>query len=221
MRRKKRSLPQSAVVGTIHTLRGFDLAPTAEVDWCEVRIDVLPYPPETALLAGVKKPLILTVRRHDEGGGLALADEVRAELYREYLPFAEALDIEARSLAALEGVVKVAKKEGKLVVASFHDFAGMPSLRKLRSVEKSAREAGADIVKVAAVAARPHDVAVLLDFLDGARGVAAAMGMGTLGRASRLVLAKAGSALNYGWLDQPQVPGQWQAEEFAALLRQA
>ncbi len=221
MRRKKRSLPESVVVGTIHTLRGFKLAPKADVDWCEVRIDLLPHPPETDLLAAAKKPLILTVRRHDEGGGLALADEVRAELYREYLPFAEAVDIEARSLSALGGVVKAAKKEGKLVIASFHDFEGMPSLRKLRSVEKSAREAGADIVKVAAVTVRPRDVAVLLDYLDGAGGAAAAMGMGVLGRASRLILAKAGSALNYGWLDQPQVPGQWQAEEFAALLRQA
>lgn len=221
MRRKKRSLPLSAVVGTIHTLRGFKLAPKAEVDWCEVRIDALPHPPETALLGEVKKPLILTVRRHDEGGVLALADEVRAELYQEYLPFAEAVDIEVRSLGTLQSVVKSAKKGGKLVVASCHDFEGMPSLRKLRSVEKSARDSGADIVKVAAMACRPRDVAVLLEFLDGAQGAVAAMGMGTLGRASRLVLAKAGSALNYGWLDKPQVPGQWQADEFAVLLRQA
>ncbi len=221
MRRKKRSLPQSAVVGTIHTLRGFKLAAKADVDWCEVRIDVLPRPPETELLEGVKKPVILTVRRVDEGGGLALADEVRAELYREYLPLAAALDIEVRSLGALAGVVGAAKRAGKVVVASFHDFEGMPSLRKLRTVEKSARDAGADIVKVAAITTAPGDVAVLLDFLGEATGSVAAMGMGVLGRASRLVLAKAGSALNYGWLDKPQVPGQWQAEEFAALLRQA
>ncbi len=221
MRRKKRSLPQCAVVGTIHTLRGFKLAPKAEVDWCEVRVDSLPHPPETELLAAAGKPLLLTVRRADEGGGLALADDVRAELYREYLPFAQAVDIEARSLGALDGVVKAAHKEGKLVVASFHDFDGMPTLRRLRAIEKSAREAGADIVKVAAVTAAARDVAVLLEFLDGAQGPVAAMGMGALGRASRLVFAKAGSALNYGWLDKPQVPGQWQAEEFAALLRQA
>lgn len=221
MRRKKRSLPQSAVVGTIHTLRGFKLAPKADVDWCEVRVDLLPRPPEPDLLTGVKKPLILTVRREDEGGGLALAEEVRTELYREYLPFVEAVDIEVRSLSAQESVVAMAKKSGRLVVASFHDFEGMPSPRRLRAIDKAARDAGADIVKVAAVTAAPRDVAVLLDFLDGAEGSVAAMGMGGLGRASRLILAKAGSALNYGWLDKPQVPGQWQAEEFAALLRQA
>lgn len=208
-------------MGTIHTLRGFKLAPKADVDWCEVRVDLLPRPPEPELLNGVKKPLILTVRRGDEGGGLALAEEVRAELYHEYLPLVGALDIEVRSLSALEGVVMEAKKSGKLVVASFHDFEGMPSSRRLRGIEKAARDGGADIVKVAAVTTRPRDVAVLLGFLDGAEGAAAAMGMGELGRASRLLLAKAGSALNYGWLDKPQVPGQWQAEEFAALLRQA
>jgi 3-dehydroquinate dehydratase-1 len=118
-------------------------------------------------------------------------------------------------------VVAAAKKSGNLVVVSFHDFEGMPSSRRLRRIEKGARDDGADIVKVAAVTTGPRDVAVLLDFLDGAEGAASAMGMGELGRASRLLLAKAGSALNYGWLDKPQVPGQWQAEEFAALLRQA
>ncbi|WP_075081212.1 type I 3-dehydroquinate dehydratase [Terrimicrobium sacchariphilum] len=208
-------------MGTIHTLRGFKLAPKADVDWCEVRVDLLPRPPEPELLNGVKKPLILTVRRGDEGGGLALAEEVRAELYHEYLPLVDAVDIEARSLSALEGVVAAAKISGKLVVVSFHDFEGMPSSRRLRRIEKGARDDGADIVKVAAVTTGPRDVAVLLDFLDGAEGAASAMGMGELGRASRLLLAKAGSALNYGWLDKPQVPGQWQAEEFAALLRQA
>ena len=39
------------------------------------------------------------------------------------------------------------------------------------------------------------------------------MGMGPMGRVSRLVLAAAGSCLNYGYLDRAQVPGQWPAAE--------
>ncbi len=44
------------------------------------------------------------------------------------------------------------------------------------------------------------------------RQTLAVMGMGPLGRVSRLALATAGSVLNYGYLGSgPQVPGQWSA----------
>jgi 3-dehydroquinate dehydratase-1 len=42
--------------------------------------------------------------------------------------------------------------------------------------------------------------------------------MGPLGKVSRLVLAAAGSRLNYGYLDKPQVAGQWPARELALRL---
>ena len=45
------------------------------------------------------------------------------------------------------------------------------------------------------------------------------MGMGKLGQASRLVLACAGSKLNYGYHDKPNATGQWEAKELKGLLR--
>ncbi|MEI7773411.1 MAG: type I 3-dehydroquinate dehydratase, partial [Verrucomicrobiota bacterium] len=60
----------------------------------------------------------------------------------------------------------------------------------------------------------------LLSFLNwGERqsaGGLSVMGMGAYGQISRLVLGRCGSVLNYGYLDRPQVPGQWPAE----LLKQ-
>jgi 3-dehydroquinate dehydratase-1 len=44
------------------------------------------------------------------------------------------------------------------------------------------------------------------------------MGMGPLGKVSRLVLAAAGSRLNYGYLDKPQVKGQWPALELVRRI---
>jgi 3-dehydroquinate dehydratase-1 len=44
------------------------------------------------------------------------------------------------------------------------------------------------------------------------------MGMGPLGRLSRLVLAQAGSCLNYGYLRAANAPGQWSAKELSDLL---
>jgi 3-dehydroquinate dehydratase-1 len=46
------------------------------------------------------------------------------------------------------------------------------------------------------------------------------MGMGALGRVSRLLLAQLGSVLNYGYLDQATVPGQWPAARLRELIRE-
>ena len=42
------------------------------------------------------------------------------------------------------------------------------------------------------------------------------MGMGPLGKVSRLLFAQLGSVLNYGFLHEAQVSGQWEA----TLLKQ-
>ena len=46
------------------------------------------------------------------------------------------------------------------------------------------------------------------------------MGMGPLGKASRLLFARAGSLLNYGYLGEPQVSGQWSALTLKARLEE-
>jgi len=103
------------------------------------------------------------------------------------------------------------------VILSYHDFEATPSLKKLRETIRKARDAGADIPKIATLLKTPSDAARLLEAFDGA-GPVALMGMGALGRASRLLLAQAGSALNYGWLHKPQVSGQWSAAELRRIL---
>jgi 3-dehydroquinate dehydratase-1 len=44
------------------------------------------------------------------------------------------------------------------------------------------------------------------------------MGMGPWGRISRLVLAKCGSLLNYGYIGKSNAPGQWPAARLKELL---
>ncbi len=44
--------------------------------------------------------------------------------------------------------------------------------------------------------------------------------MGPLGKVSRLLFAAAGSVLNYGYLDRPQVAGQWEATVLKQRLRE-
>lgn len=220
MLKKKKSLRLDGVnlVGTIHTREGFGAAARAELDAVELRADAFVRPPDGLRLAALTQPVILTVRRFDEGGGRRQTDRERREAYLGLLDSAAAVDVELRSLDALEPVIKAARDRGKILIVSFHDFTGTPGARRLNAICAAAREGGADIVKVATRTDKAAEVGRLLALLDRKSGPLAVMGMGALGKASRLLLAKAGSTLNYGWLGRPQVPGQWNAVEFGKLL---
>jgi len=193
------------------------------VDVVEVRVDSLPKPPDVTDVAALPLPAILTVRRFDEGGSRSLSDEQRAMLYLELLPAAAAIDLEVASLRSrdLKPVVEAARQAEVPIIASFHDFSATPSLARLKNVMARARGAGANVVKIATKTESPADVAALLTLLESADGPLSVMGMGKLGRASRLLLAKAGSVLNYAWLHRPQVPGQWSARDFCRLFESA
>ncbi len=209
------------VVGVVHTSAGFKHAARARLDAVEIRVDTLPRPPRPAELTALPHPVLVTVRRFDEGGALPLDDSTRLALYLELLPAAAAVDLEITSLRALREVAAAAHLANKTLVLSHHDFHGTPTLARLRAIAARARDEGAGIVKIATKTETPADVARLLTLLDQSQAPLAVMGMGTLGRAARLLFARAGSVLNYGWLDKPQVPGQWGAVEFRDLLARA
>lgn len=144
----------------------------------------------------------------------------RRALFEEYLTLAQAVDVELRSVRSLAPLLTAAKRRRICRVISFHDFRGTPSLLRLREVLRRARAAGADIVKIATHLCAARDLAVLLQLQASARTPLATMGMGPLGKVSRLVLAAAGSRLNYGYLDKPQVPGQWPALELVRRIEE-
>ena len=214
--------PLGNVVGTIHSpaalTAALKLRPGA-VDFLELRVDAFADAKECARLERslprLRTPLLLTVRHPLEGGAGRLGIAQRRALYRRFLPQASLVDVELRCVEALDDVIAAARSQGIRVILSHHDFHKTPSPARLRTLRQAAQRAGADVFKIAAVANGARDVAVLLDFLTARRAAVpalAVMGMGAFGKVSRLVFAQAGSVLNYGFLDRPQVPGQWPAE---------
>jgi 3-dehydroquinate dehydratase-1 len=121
------------------------------------------------------------------------------------------LDIELRQAGAMAAVMAQARTAGIGVILSHHDFHRTPTAGKLREMARRARNAGADIFKVAATTREARDLATLIEFLADEKGKMpiAVMGMGRFGKISRLVLAEAGSCLNYGYLGKPNASGQW------------
>ena len=133
-------------------------------------------------------------------------------LYAQFLPIAAFMDVELRSLPLLQTTTAEAKASGVKLIASSHFFKSTPSLARLTALRSRASSAGADIFKVAALTRSLGDVLTLAAlFVRPSRMRVSAMGMGAFGKLSRLVLARAGSVLNYGYLDAVQVPGQWPA----------
>ena len=213
------------VVATVHSPPGLRLAGRLgrrDVDLVEVRVDAL-----AGKMAGVrnflatsKLPVLLTVRHPAEGGIGDLSTEHRRKFFEEFLPCAALVDVELRSTVVMRDVIAAAKDRGIGVVVSDHHFHRTPTLAQMRERRKRAFAAGADIFKLACLADTAGSVARLMEFLSVDQGhPLAVMGMGKLGQVSRLVLACAGSILNYGYLDKPNAPGQWEARELKGLLR--
>jgi 3-dehydroquinate dehydratase-1 len=219
------------VVGTIHSpgsLRcGLKLRVGA-VDLLELRVDHFADAPDELFRAAkdMPAPLIVTVRHPREGGAGELNAERRGELYWKFLELAAYVDVELQSLRSFGLVLHEAQQRGAEAIISDHHFRGTPSLKVLQDRCERARSFSAGkmqpaIVKVAARLDAPADLVRLIAVFDFAKGApVSVMGMGPLGKASRLLFARVGSCLNYGYLDQPQVPGQWEATRLKELLKE-
>jgi 3-dehydroquinate dehydratase-1 len=210
--------PPAQVAGTVHSpgaLRHALRLKAGAVDLLELRVDH--FASDLAALRQavpqLRFPWIVTVRHPKEGGSGELPAGTRAELYREFLPGATYVDVELRSAERMKEIIAAAKAREVTVVLSQHYFTRTPSVAELREKCRLAQKLGADLFKVAARTSEPEELARLLLLLKEARGFPlSVMGMGPLGKASRLLFARAGSVLNYGYLGEPQVSGQWPAE---------
>ena len=221
----KPSPAASLVVATAHTAAGLRAAQrlgAQEVGYVEVRLDSLATSRgiKAEDIRRIKPPVLLTARHPAEGGRGALSLPQRRVLLGECLPFVRAVDVELRSVRSMAGLLEEASRRKVRKVVSFHDFRGTPTLKRLCEIFRRSHRAGADVVKIAVDLRSARDLAVLLHLQASARTPLATMGMGPLGKVSRLVLAAAGSRLNYGYLDKPQVPGQWPALELVRRIEE-
>lgn len=205
------------VVGTIHSpgslQRALQMGEGA-VDFLELRVDHFADEPEALLraVARLRTPMIVTVRHPNEGGARPLSWQQRKDLFARFLPVAALIDVELRSMEKLAETIVAARATKARIIVSDHHFRFTPSRAHLAETIRRAKSAGADVVKVAACVASVSDLARLVAlFIRPSSIPLSVMGMGTLGKVSRLLFACAGSVLNYGYLDRPQVAGQWEA----------
>ena len=119
----------------------------------------------------------------------------------ESIPWASGIDVELRSTRGLARVIATAHQYGRTVIVSHHDFTSTPSLSMLKKLASRASGEGADLFKVATFLRDQRDLRRLIDLqMESSAIQVSAMGMGTAGRFSRLVLAGFGA---------PQSPSVW------------
>jgi 3-dehydroquinate dehydratase-1 len=191
-------------------------------DLFELRLDALAPMIDAAedVIADLPARIIITARHPAEGGIGSLSAAGRRALLHRFLPHADYVDVELRSARWSADVLGSAQKEKVRTILSFHDLQGMPSTAVLRRKLDAAKRLRADVFKVAIRVDRRAELLRLLDFFDSATASLpiAAMGIGKLGRESRLHLARRGSTLNYVYLAQRQTPGQLSLSEARRLL---
>ena len=218
------------VVATVYSVGDLEfLAASPETqesfDLLEFRLDRLHDHLDMAetLMSGAAVPILITTRHPAEGGHGNLNAEDRTSLLRRFLPLCDLIDLEMRFLDEQAAFAQEAREAGKTIVASLHDFENTPTMEILERVIASARKAAAGVAKISVHLDRHDDLAALARLVEAIRASGypiSAMGMGGIGKLSRLVLASAGSCLNYGYLREAHVNGQWQASELLRLYRE-
>lgn len=196
-------------------------ARAALCDLAEIRLDLLKLPAADlrSKLAGNTLPLLLTARHPAEGGQAPEDPAARGAMIEPLLDLAALIDLELRSAMPMQTTIQKARAVGVPVVGSFHDFQATPSDDVLLGAVNFGQQAGLDAVKIATYLNTQEDLIRLMKLAGGTHRLRlSVMGMGPWGRVSRLVLAKSGSLLNYGFIGTSNAPGQWPAARLKELL---
>ena len=219
---------RARVVATIATASEWQTAKTLlpsdknGPDILEIRADLLLGNDENlpGLPTDLPLPTLLTVRSTAEGGRGPVVAHRRSENYLRHLDQVDAIDLELATALEMSALIQEAKKAGVACVFSYHDFSGSPDAARLNEMRDMAISLGADLFKVAATTDSTTELYSLLHWLenDNHSIPLAVMGMGKLGKMSRLLLAQLGSQLNYGYIDAPVATGQWPASQLKGLI---
>jgi 3-dehydroquinate dehydratase I len=191
-------------------------------DFFELRLDSLTaeIPAGEIDPATLRAPVIVTARDPAEGGVQQLSISQRCDLLLRFLPHAAFVDVELRFAAQMEPVLTAAAAAAVQRIISLHALDKTPPIDVTQRALEHARELSADVFKLAVRTDTAEQLGRLLAFFDEAEGDTriSAMGVGKLGRASRIELARRGSALNYAHLGRAAVPGQLSLAEIRRVL---
>ena len=213
------------VLGIVGNYSTLSLAAKSGVNIFEARVDQFE-PVDTVFVVNEIKairkldlPIIGTVRSKKEGGKANLSDSRRIALYEKISPLVDAIDIELYSSETVKKEIKaMARKNGNVVIFSYHNFGKTPSEGELDRILKEAKSEGADIVKIATFGESDSDITRLFEFtVKNKSKNLATISMGARGSISRLLFLLAGSLMTYSSVEPSN--GQIPIDDLVQHLR--
>ncbi|MCH7391321.1 type I 3-dehydroquinate dehydratase [Acinetobacter dispersus] len=211
------------------------IAANADADLAEFRIDLLNFASDRKQVIALghelkqilgTKPLIATIRTHNEGGQLTISDADYGKTYQAYLqqPFMDMLDVEMfRDQYIVKNTVKLAHAKKVLIVMSNHDFQKTPSEAEIIKRLLKQDELGADILKIAVMPQNKQDVFTLmnatLNVSQQSKKPLLTMSMGKLGTISRIATANMGGSFSFGMIGEASAPGQIDVTQLKQFLK--
>lgn len=157
-------------------------------------------------------PVIITLRRHQDGGKWPGTEEARQLLLRTAIvQGVDYVDLE-------EDVAAKVPRYGKTKrIISLHDFRKTPD--DLPAIHARLKALDADIVKIATLANDPHDNLRMLDLVKNAEVPTIGICMGEMGIPTRVLCGKYGSPFTYATFHQERslAPGQLSFQQMQEL----
>lgn len=211
------------------------IAANPDADLAEFRIDLLNFANDSkqVIILGHElkqilgaKPMIATIRTHNEGGQLTISDADYGKTYQAYLqqPFMDMLDVEMfRDQQIVKNTVKLAHAKKVLIVMSNHDFQKTPPEAEIIKRLLKQDELGADILKIAVMPQSKQDVFSLmnatLNVSQQSKKPLLTMSMGKLGTISRIATANMGGSFSFGMIGEASAPGQIDVTQLKQFLK--
>ncbi|MDR1146828.1 MAG: type I 3-dehydroquinate dehydratase [Verrucomicrobiales bacterium] len=214
-------------IGSVATSQGLSLITQKQsvADVVELRFDALyarHYDAVARVIAILKKrqtPVLLTLRTRNEGGARNWKSTERIRLFKQLLPYADAVDFELANLPLLKEPLRLARKLNKKVILSAHAVRRKITYKRGADWLSQFRQTRADFYKIATFCRTQRDLNVLVKLLINHPELRlAVMAVGPLAKKSRQVLPLLGSRLVYGYLDAPVAKGQPALTEIRSQL---
>ncbi len=210
------------IVAVINRFDEVEMAEKAGADLLEIRMDLIPKKEDVVrffkdVTDATSLPIIATNRMISEGGSFVGSEDQRISMLISVMEYADAVDIEFRAVEK-DVVIEGARKREKVVIVSYHDFAGTPTKEQMLEIVKEARNME-NIPKLAVMANSLSDVISLLEVTLQAQKPLCTIAMGPLGKHSRVMAPLYGSALTYGHVSgAAKAPGQLSVGELKNAL---
>jgi 3-dehydroquinate dehydratase type I len=184
-------------------------------DLIEIRVDYLKdmNVDFSDIVSKTSVPLILTVRKKDEGGFSKLGEKKRIAILEKCIEAKPRfVDLELNmSSSNLGRLQELAKQNSVGVILSFHSFKNTPKKEILVQKIHEAALKGADLVKLVTFAKDITDNLVILSLPKEAHNLGIniiSFCMGERGIISRVLCPLFGSYLTYAALERSTAPGQ-------------